>query len=449
MATRSHRYTAVAVALHWFIAISLVSLILVGWWMGDAIDEPETRAAAYQAFQLHKAFGVTVLVLTIARLVWRLMNPPPPLTTAAPAWERFAAHATHAAFYALSIGIPLMGLIYVSTGWLAGEHEDRAFSVATSYFGLFTIPHIPFIAALEAETRRAIAFMSVNAHSKMAWGVIVLLALHVGAALKHHIIDKDNVLAGMVPVLPLREEKSGEPAPASPLAFLAGVGAVLALAIVTALVGAPEGPMPKAEAAITQPVETPAAPVQPDAATPPASAETPAAAPAAASAAWTVDRKASRIEFAGTHAGSGFKGRFERWSADIVFDPADLKAARATVTIETGSAKTGDGTQESSLQESEWFDPAGFPTATFKTTAIKALGGDKYEARGTLTIKGKSVPVVLPFELKIDGDRARMRGTAQLDRLALDLGVKSDPTADWVSKAIDVEVRVEATRAKP
>lgn len=440
---RSRRYTPVAIALHWLIAISLVSLIFVGWWMGDAIEDPAQRAAAYAAFQLHKAFGVTVLVLTLARLVWRLMNPPPPLTTAMPAWERFAAQATHAAFYTLAIGIPLAGLVYVSTGWLA--HDDRPFSVATSFFGLFTIPHLPFIEALAPEARRAIAFMSINAHGKMAWGVLILLVLHVGAALKHHVIDKDDVLARMVPGLKLQGE-AGEPARDGALPFVAGVAAVLALGIGTALIGAPEKPFP-ASVETSAPAIAPAPDATPPA-TAPAAATTPAAAaPAATTAKWAVDAKSSAIEFSGQHAGKAFKGRFERWTADIHFDPAALDQSKAVVTIETGSAVTGDGTQEGSLKESEWFGPAKFPTARFETTRITATGAETYEARGTLTIKGKAYPVVLPFTLKIKGGEAEMRGALTLDRIALDLGVGSDPTADWVSRSIAVEVRVKAQRA--
>ena len=430
---RSRRYTPVAIALHWLIAISIVSLIFVGWWMGDAIEEPQSRAAAYAAFQLHKAFGVTVLVLTLARLVWRLMNPPPPLTQAMPAWERFAAQATHAAFYAFAIGIPLAGLVYVSTGWVADG--DRPFSVATSYFGLFTIPHLAFIESLPAEARRAIAYMSINAHGKMAWGVLILLALHVGAALKHHFIDKDDVLARMVPGLPLQGE-AGEPARDGAAPFVAGVAVALALGVGAALAGGPEKPFPKIEVA-------PAAEPAPAA----AAAEPVAAPPVAGVQRWAVDAAKSRIEFSGVHAGNDFKGRFESWSADISFDPAKLDQSTAIVRVQTASARTGDGTRDSSLTESEWFNPAKFPTATFTAKGFKALGGDSYEAKGTLTIKGKAIPVVLPFELKIKDGEADMRGALTLDRMALDLGVASDPSAEWVSKAIKVEIRVRAERA--
>lgn len=162
---------------------------------------------------------------------------------------------------------------------------------------------------------------------------------------------------------------------------------------------------------------------------------------------WAVDPAASSIQFSGTHAGQKFTGRFEKWNAAIVFDPSALEASKATVTVETGSAKTGDRTYDASLPQEEWFNVKGFPNAVFQTQSIRALGGDQYEADATLTIKGVSLPVTLPFTLKIDGAKATMQGTATLDRIARQIGLKSDPNAEWVSKDITVSVSLAATRA--
>jgi cytochrome b561 len=100
------------------------------------------------------------------------------------------------------------------------------------------------------------------------------------------------------------------------------------------------------------------------------------------------------------------------------------------------------------MKETEWFDPARFPKARFVATQFKALGGSSFEAQGRLTIKDKTIPVTLPFTLDLKDDEAKMRAKLSLDRIALGLGVASDPTADWVSRAIEVDIRVEATRAK-
>jgi polyisoprenoid-binding protein YceI len=168
----------------------------------------------------------------------------------------------------------------------------------------------------------------------------------------------------------------------------------------------------------------------------------------AAAPAWTIDPAQSSIGFTGQHAGAPFKGVFQKWRGDIRFDPADLATSKAVITIETGSAKTGDKFQETTLTEGEWFDSKKQPTATFATTAIRALGPGRYEADGTLTVKGKAVPVKLPFTLTVSGDVATMQGALNLDRTALNLGQKSDAAGDWVSKTIPVTIRVRATKAK-
>jgi cytochrome b561 len=165
----------------------------------------------------------------------------------------------------------------------------------------------------------------------------------------------------------------------------------------------------------------------------------------AAPPAWIVDKGQSSIAFAGQHAGQDFKGAFGTWDATIVFDPADLPHSSARVVIQTATAKTGDATEDSSLAEEEWFNPAKFPTATFETSGIVAAGNG-YVATGTLTIKGKALPVTLPFTLDIKGDLATMTGSTTVDRLAYQLGAQSDGNGTFVSREIALTVRVTATR---
>lgn len=203
--TRTERYTTVAVALHWLIALLVLGMVPAGWWMSDAIKNPETQMQAFQVFQLHKSMGFTILALTVARLVWRLMHPAPPLPAGMAGWQRLGAHLTHWGFYALLILIPLSGWVYVSTGWSA--ELARPVPVPTLWFGLFEIPHLPFIAGQPQEARVAISEASMSAHSALVWGGIVLFVLHVGAALKHHVMDGDGVLARMIPFIAPPKEK--------------------------------------------------------------------------------------------------------------------------------------------------------------------------------------------------------------------------------------------------
>ena len=446
------RYSAVAMTLHWLIALSIFGLIPAGWWMADAIKDPATQNQAYQVFQIHKSIGLTVLALTIARLAWRLSHPAPPLPEGMAGWERFAARATHVGFYAVTLALPLTGWAYVSAGWAA--ELDKPLAVATSWFGLFEAPHWSAISGMAEEARRAFAFQAISAHSLLAWAAIVLIGLHVGAALKHQFLNKDDLLGRMIPFLRAGEVRPETDKP-GPLPLAAGAGAILMLVLVAFIGGGPSTPYKPqvaaaapAEPAITAQGTSPDNPASaPDIPAAIAISAAPAAAPSVQVARWVVDPKASSIGFAGTHAGNAFKGSFSTWTADIRFDPANLAASKALVTIDVGSARTGDGTQESSLREGEWFNPAKFPKAVFETKAIKSLGGDRYEAQATLTVKGKAVPVTLPFTLKMTGATAEMSGTATLDRKTLDLGLVSDSAGEWVSLAIPVSVKVKAQKA--
>jgi cytochrome b561 len=202
--TSSTRYTSVAIFLHWTLAILVIGMIPVGWWMSDAVLDPALRSKAGQAFQLHKSVGFTILGLTILRLIWRLTHKAPPLPQAMPAWEKSVAKLTHWLFYFLMIALPVTGWVYVSAGY--SVTFERFYQVATSWFGLLVIPDLTPIAGQPEEARKAIGETAMNVHSKLAWGVIVLGGLHVAAALKHHFFNRDDVLTRMVPFLkPLRK----------------------------------------------------------------------------------------------------------------------------------------------------------------------------------------------------------------------------------------------------
>lgn len=429
MALRPDRYSAVAITLHWLIAIAILSMILMGWWMSDAINEPDTQALAYRVFQIHKSIGFLILGLTVVRVFWRLTHPVPALPAEMKGWEQFAARATHVAFYALMVLMPLSGWIYVSTGWAVTT--DSPLAVATSWFGLFGIPHLPFIEGAAEVARRNIAFAAMGAHSLMAWGAVILVALHVGAALKHQFINRDGVLSHMVPVLPhAHVAQAIEPSRSTKLAErFAGIALIAVIGVAGAIAARPA---PKDMAQNTQAAATATA----DADIVPGTAQ-----------AWVIDNNQSSIQFSATHSGAPFTGSFGEWTANVWFDPADLEGSKAVVTINTASAKTGDATKDGSMSGEEWFNPSTYATARFEADSFKSLGGNRYEASGKLRIKTMTVPVVLPFTFDEASGVASVEGKVQLDRTAFDMGMVSDAAGNWVSKSVDVAVKVRATRA--
>lgn len=186
--TRSPSYTAVAITLHWLTAIAILLLLIAGLWMTDAIKQPDTRNFAYKVYQWHKALGLTVLVLTLARIGWRLLNPPPPLPTGMSRLERMGAAFSHAAFYGLMLGLPLAGWAMVSVS---------PFGLPTMIFGLFEWPHIPWL--VDIADKKPVEAVFKSAHKYMGFGLMALLGLHIGAALKHHFVNRDDVLARMLP----------------------------------------------------------------------------------------------------------------------------------------------------------------------------------------------------------------------------------------------------------
>lgn len=162
---------------------------------------------------------------------------------------------------------------------------------------------------------------------------------------------------------------------------------------------------------------------------------------------YAVDKSASRLGFTGSMSGAAFTGTFRRWDAAIEFDPNNLPASRATVTVDMSSAVTGDGTRDEALPSSDWFAAKKFPRATFTTRAITRTGPNRYQAAGDLTIRGVRRPVVLPFTLQLNGNAARMQGRLQLDRTAFGVGQGRFRTGGMV--ATPVKVTVDLTARTP
>ena len=174
----------------------------------------------------------------------------------------------------------------------------------------------------------------------------------------------------------------------------------------------------------------------------------PGAKPTPAPVAWTVDKAASRLGFHAAMNDTAFDGMFRRWEANIVFDPANLAASHVTATVETGSAITGDPTRDEALPTADWFFVQKFPKATFIAKTFKALGPNRYEADGDLTIRGVTRPAALPFNLTITGKVAKIDGQLVIDRSQFGVGQGQWKAGDAVKLPVTVTVKLQAVRAR-
>lgn len=166
-------------------------------------------------------------------------------------------------------------------------------------------------------------------------------------------------------------------------------------------------------------------------------------------ATWTIDTAKSHLGFTGSENGSAFTGSFGKFAGTIVFDPANPKAGHADVTIQTGSASTGDQQKDGALPGSDWFAVDKYPQAHFVATSFKANGPSAYEAVGTLTIRGVTRPVTLPFTLTITGDVAKADGTVQLIRTNFGVGQGAWSTAQYVALQVSVSFDIIAEKTAP
>jgi cytochrome b561 len=180
------RYTATAIALHWLMAALILCLFGVGLYMSGLPLSP----TKLQIYSWHKWGGVTVFLLVFARLAWRVTHQPPPLPAAMPRWQQLAAHAGHAALYLLMIAIPL-------SGWLMSSAKG----FQTVYFGVLPIPDLLAKNKELGDTLR-------DVHQALNFLMIALVAGHVGAALKHHFIDRDDILTRMSPHHSRKEQRA-------------------------------------------------------------------------------------------------------------------------------------------------------------------------------------------------------------------------------------------------
>jgi cytochrome b561 len=188
------RYTAGAILLHWLIAAMLITNIGIAWYFNTLHG-----AAKVAPVQLHKSIGITILILSLIRLGWRLAFPPPPTPPWFGGWQKALAESVHVLFYVVMIGMPLSGWIFSSASPLI-----RVFPI--TLYGVIPWPAIGPLTTLPHDQMKAVHGVFLTVHETLAKGAYLLIVLHVSGVLKHQFFDRDGMPGRMIPFLSRRAE---------------------------------------------------------------------------------------------------------------------------------------------------------------------------------------------------------------------------------------------------
>lgn len=172
------RYTNTAIALHWLTAL----LVFCGFGLGLVMTGLEFSPTKFRVYGWHKWVGITVFLVAAARVAWRVGHPPPPLPATVPAWQVRAARWGHGVLYALLVAIPISGWLYSS-----------ATGISVVYLDLIPLPNL-------VAKDRDLAGTLLTVHQALNFTLAVMVVVHAGAALRHHFVDRDGVLARMLPL---------------------------------------------------------------------------------------------------------------------------------------------------------------------------------------------------------------------------------------------------------
>lgn len=184
MSQTSQTYDPVAKTMHWLVALLILGLLVSGPIMTGGNHPPEFRKFLFTA---HKTMGILVLFLTIFRLFWRHLNPPPPWPKESmPDWQVVAARVVHTSLYLLALFIPLTGWAMTSMG-----------PYGIQLFGVIPFPSFPFFGLIEASRDNHHTLAAL--HEASATLIAVLVVVHIGATFKHHFVERDDILLRISP----------------------------------------------------------------------------------------------------------------------------------------------------------------------------------------------------------------------------------------------------------
>ncbi|MGS4944450.1 cytochrome b/b6 domain-containing protein [Meridianimarinicoccus sp. RP-17] len=389
-------YGSVAKTLHWLTALLILTAIPLGVVANNLpYDTSAQLATKGWLFSLHKTVGIAAFTVAVLRILWAASQPKPALLHPDRRLESWAAETVHWMLYASLVIVPL-------SGWLH-HAATQGFAPILWPFGQ-TLPLIP--------VNDGVAHFFAAWHWLFTKVLIASLILHIAGALKHHLIDRDDTLRRMLP----GHVAAGDGAAAHPRGPVAAAVAIWAVLMAggsaLGLAGQTDAPaVPQLQA-------------QPSG--------------------WVVQE--GTLAITATQFGSPVEGQFDDWTAAIEFDPDAPGPDMGTVTVQISIPSVTLGSVTSEALKPEFFDAEAHPTATFDAQIMTAEGENAYVAEGTLTLKGATVPLSLPFELTLDGDTARMSGQTVIDRRDYGIGTNSYADEETVAHDVTVSVSLVAER---
>lgn len=367
------RYSGIAISLHWLIAILIIGLLVVGKFM-TSLDEADPLR--FTLTQWHKSFGISILALSVLRLLWRLAHKAPPLPELTKRWERVASGLVHALLYVLMLGLPLTGWVMVSASPL---------NISTILFNLVPLPHLPVLPDLANKAEIAELFHEIH---EIASGVLIaLLLLHIGAALRHQFVQHDHIMRRMWPDF-------GHPATKDGVRTFAGLVVVGMLCSV----------LYKAASTIEPSVN-------------------------ANDATRVALTSKSHVTFTLVLMGEALQGQFESSEVSVNLDLDDPAGSNLKASVQTASGKTGNPQVDDALPEADWFDVINHPVATFQSTMFSAKGPDTFEVAGKLSIRNITRDV--SFALSVDRGAGKATGSFPINRLDFNIGATDQPDDEY------------------
>ena len=404
-------YGRIAKIFHWLTAVLIFITLPLGLYM-VWIAPGQLK---FDLYQLHKSIGMTILLLVILRLGWRLSQPRPESPATLKKWEKYLSQTVHIFLYGLLFLMPL-------TGWLM----TSASQFPNKYFGLFDIPDL--VGRDDSLFKRM-----QNAHEILGFIILGLIALHVGGAFKHYFIDRDQTFQRMLPALGAKKMK---------LAAFVSVFTVVIVFALSAMI------IYQSEIRDEKPAESYGVSTTDSDLQDPSQAVSQTDKDAQAQ--WSIIKEKSRIGFSVPVYGKPFSGEFRNYSGTIIFDSDNLDTSDVRFEVRIKSVESGSAERDGYIVEEPWLDASDHPFATFQSTSFKQGGNKDFVIEGDLTLRGETRSIEMPFEFQrqFSDNRvlAKASGTFKINRDDFNIG--QGPWADGDTVGETVTFHVELTADK-